>query len=122
SEPSVAVVKSTTLTPEQRTLRARVGAYALHAQGGTSTKAGTAAFLSRFVREVEEAAAAKGEQLTPTEVERRAQQARRAYFARLALASSRARSGKKKAGARGSDTELPAMEDTDAAGIHRPAA
>ena len=91
------LVASTTLTPEQRTLRARIGAYALHAQGKTSTRAGTDAFLGRFVREVEAVADAHGEALTPDEVTRRALHARRAYFARLALASSRART-KKKAG------------------------
>jgi hypothetical protein len=84
-----------TLTPEQRSLRARVGAYALHAQGGTSTRAGTAAFLSRFEREVRDAAALRGEELPPDELARRARSARKAYFARLALASSRARSHRK---------------------------
>ncbi len=87
----------TTLTPEQRSIRARIGAFALHAQGGTSTRAGTAAFLARFTREVEAAAAARGETLAPAETERRAQLLRRAHFARLALASSRARGNKKPA-------------------------
>lgn len=77
----------TTLTPEQRSLRARAGAYALHAQGGTSTRAATAAFLSRFDREVDPAGT-----LPPDERARRAKFARKAYFAKLALASSRARS------------------------------
>lgn len=80
----------TTLTPEQRSLRARIGAYALHAQGGTSTRAGTAAFLSRFELEVDPNGA-----LAPDERARRAGLARKAYFAKLALASSRARSMKK---------------------------
>jgi hypothetical protein len=87
---------STTLTPEQRSIRAPIGAFALHAQGGTSTGAGTRAFLSRFVAEVVAAAEARGETLTLQETERRAQMARKAYFGRLALASSRSRT--KKAG------------------------
>lgn len=106
---------STSLTPEQRRIRARLGALALHATGGTNTRAATAAFLSRFTQEVVEAAAARGETLTPFEIERRAAHARKAYYTRLALASSRARS-KKKAGARGSESELPALGATDATG------
>ena len=75
------------LTPEQRTIRARVGAYALHAQGGTSTKAGTAAFMARFERQVDPDGV-----LPPDERVRRAAYARKAYFTRLALLSSRKRS------------------------------
>jgi hypothetical protein len=90
-------VAGTTLTPEQRRIRARIGALALHASGGTSTAAGTRAFLDRFEREVLAAAAARGDALTPEETARRVRSARRAYFQRLALASSRAR-GKGKAG------------------------
>jgi hypothetical protein len=92
-------VASTTLTPEQRRIRARIGAFALHAQGGTQTRSGTEAFLSRFRAEVDAAAAARGEVLSSQEAERRALLARRAYFAKLALASSRARSKKKGGGA-----------------------
>lgn len=75
------------LTPSQRTLRARAAAFALHAKGGTSTKAGTAAFLARFEREVDPTGI-----LTPVERARRAEFARKAYFSRLALKASRARS------------------------------
>ena len=110
----------TTLTPAQRTLRARIGAFALHAAGGTNTRAGTAAFLQKFVRDVEEAAAARGETLTPAEVNRRAVLARREHFARLALASSRARS-KKKAAPLVADRGA-AEEMTDAAANPEPAA
>lgn len=39
------------LSPSERALRARAAAHALHAQGGTSTKAGTAAFLARFEKQ-----------------------------------------------------------------------
>jgi len=75
------------LTQGQRTLRARAAAHALHAQGGTSTKAGTTAFLARFERQVDPDGS-----LTPTERARRAEHALRAHMAGLALKASRARS------------------------------
>ena len=78
------------LTPNQRTLRARIAAYALHAQGGTSTKSATSAFLARFDAQVD-----PDSTLTPEERARRAEHARKAYMATLALRSSRARSKKK---------------------------
>lgn len=74
------------LSPAQRTLRARVAAFSLHAQGGTSTKAGTRAFLARFEREVDPQGV-----LAPDERARRAQFALRAHMATLALKASRAR-------------------------------
>lgn len=77
------------LTPAQRTLRARIAAHALHAQGGTSTKAATAAFLSRFDREVDPDGV-----LPPDERARRAAHARRAYMGGLSLRASRARGRK----------------------------
>lgn len=39
------------LTPEQRSMRSRIAAHRMHAQGKTSTAAGRAAFLERFERE-----------------------------------------------------------------------
>lgn len=75
------------MTPAQRSLRARVAAYALHAQGGTSTKAGTSAFLARFERQVD-----PDGRLSPEERSRRATFARKAYMGSLALKASRARS------------------------------
>jgi hypothetical protein len=111
---------STALTPEQRTIRARIAAYTLHAQGGTSTRAGTQAFLSRFERQVVDAAAARGETLTPEETARRVRSARRAYFQKLALASSRARSNKRAAPV--SETSGTAMEDDGGARRLPPAA
>ncbi len=81
------------LTKEQRVLRARAAAYALHAQGKTSTKAGTAAFLARFEREVD-----PDSSLPPEERAKRAEQARKSYMASLGLKASRARSrGQQKA-------------------------
>ena len=74
------------LSAEQRSLRARIGAYALHAKGGTSTQAATAAFLSRFEREVDPDGL-----LSPEERRRRATFARKAHMTALALKSSRGR-------------------------------
>jgi len=75
------------LTPTLRSLRASIGAHALHASGGTNTTAAREAFLSRFDREVDPDGT-----LSPDERARRAAHARQAYFGKLALASARARS------------------------------
>lgn len=78
-------------TPEQRTLRARVAAHAMHAKNdpkATTAKA-RAAFMSSFEREVDPDGI-----LEPAERARRAEHARSAHFARLALARSRARTKK----------------------------
>ena len=75
------------LTSTERKLRAKAAAYALHAQGGTSTKAGTAAFLARFEREVDPDGV-----LDPVERARRADFARKAHMTTLAFKSARAKS------------------------------
>ena len=77
------------MTPAQRSLRARAAAYARHAQGGTSTKAGTAAFLARFERQVDPAGS-----LPPNERARRATFALKSHMSLLALKASRARDRK----------------------------
>jgi hypothetical protein len=76
-----------------RTLRARLGAHALHATHDPreTTSAARAAFLSKFERQVIEEAAACGQALTDVEVERRAAHRRKEYFTRLALRSAMAR-------------------------------
>lgn len=76
------------LNSEQRVMRARLGAYAMHAKRDPreTTRAGRSAFLARFEREVDPDGV-----LSEEERSRRAMAARRAYFVRLALASSRAR-------------------------------
>ena len=69
-------------------LRGRIGAFRLHATHDpreTTAKA-RAAFLMRFETEVDPDGV-----LDPSERSRRAQAARSAYFARLALKSARAR-------------------------------
>jgi hypothetical protein len=80
-----------------RSLRARLAAYALHAQHDPreTTANGRAAFLARFDREVDPEGV-----LEPDERRRRAEQARRAYFARLSLAAVKARQAKRTAGAK----------------------
>ncbi len=69
-------------------LRGRIGAYRLHAchDPRETTAAARQAFLARFETEVDPAGV-----LPPAERQRRALSARRAYFARLALKSARAR-------------------------------
>ncbi len=76
------------LTPTERSLRARIGAFSLHAAYDSRelTKPARRAFLARFEAEVDPEGV-----LTPQERQRRAEMARRAHFARLALASARAR-------------------------------
>lgn len=80
--------RTSPLTAEQRVLRARLGAYRLHATHDPTetTKKARAAFAARFEREVD-----PEKLLAPGERARRAEAARRAYFTRLALLSSRAR-------------------------------
>jgi len=77
------------LSPSQRTLRARAAAYALHAQGGTNTKAAYAARIAKLEDRVD-----PGRSLTPEDRARRVRQAMRSDMAALALRASRARSRK----------------------------
>ena len=80
------------LSPVERSLRARLAAYAMHARHDTrrTSANGRAAFLARFEREVD-----PDGRLHPEERARRAEQARRAYFTRLALAATKARRAKR---------------------------
>lgn len=78
------------LSPEQRSLRSRMAAHALHARV-TDPAAHTAparmAFLDRFAQEADPDGV-----LAPAERARRAEHLRKAYFTKLAYASSRVRS------------------------------
>ena len=78
----------TTLSPSERSLRARLAAHTLHSR--VDSRAHTAparkAFLSRFEHQVD-----PDRTLPSVERARRAQQARKAYFTRLAYQSVRAR-------------------------------
>jgi hypothetical protein len=71
-------------SPAERSLRARLAAYAMHAQHDSrqTSANGRVAFQARFEREVD-----PDGRLDPEERRRRAEHARSAYFARLALAS-----------------------------------
>lgn len=74
------------MTPEERTLRARLAAHTLHAKGGTNTGPARRAFDQKFYDEVDP----NGE-LPDDERERRAAHARKAYFTSLALKRAKAR-------------------------------
>jgi hypothetical protein len=83
-------VEAVLLTPGERSLRAQIGAFALHATHDPheTTAAARAAFLQRFEREVDPEG-----KLPAAERARRAEYARRAHMAKLALRSARARAG-----------------------------
>jgi hypothetical protein len=89
-EPAEAVpsAQSEQASAVERSLRARLAAYAMHAQHDAreTTANGRSAFLARFEREVDPHG-----RLDPKERRRRAEQARRVYFTLLALASAKAR-------------------------------
>jgi DNA-binding transcriptional ArsR family regulator len=83
----------TTLTPEERVMRARMAAHTLHAAHDSTelTKAATRANRDRFETQVD-----PNNELEPDERARRAEQARRAYMTQLAYASARARRGQER--------------------------
>jgi hypothetical protein len=84
------------LTPEQRSLCARAAAHAQWAKTEDRT-ARTAkarkAFMDRFEREVD-----PDGRLDPAERGRRAENARKSYYLKLALKSAQARAARKKGG------------------------
>jgi hypothetical protein len=80
------------LTPAERTLRARAAALVMHSRGLTNTAAATAAQLGRFEREVDPDGI-----LPPDERAKRAAQARRAAMSKLSLKASQARRRKQSA-------------------------
>lgn len=86
------------MTPEQRSLHARMAAHKLHAGRDSReiTAPARAAFLARFEDQVD-----PDRKLRPEERARRAEHARKAYFTELALRSSKARSAKTRRGGRG---------------------
>lgn len=79
------------LSPAEVSLRGRIGAYALHARYDPreTTRVARASFLAKFEHEVDPEGV-----LAPEERRRRAECAKKAHFARMALASARARSKK----------------------------
>ena len=76
------------LSPEQRSSRARMGGYAVHARYDSRklTKPARAAALARFERQVDPDGS-----LPPEELLRRAEAAKKAYFTGLGLKSGKAR-------------------------------
>lgn len=76
------------LSPAERSLRARIGAYRMHAlhDPRETTRAARAAFAQRFLDDVD-----PHRRLPEPERLRRAEAARRAYFARLAYLAARTR-------------------------------
>ena len=80
------------LTPSERSLRARLAAHALHAQYDSRelTRPGRDKFEQRFIDEVDP------ERMLPeAERQRRVDHARKACFTRLAMKSAQARKAKK---------------------------
>jgi hypothetical protein len=80
----------------QRVAIGRIGALRLHGlhDGRTLTTNGRAAFLRRFRDEAAAAAAARGEEITDEELERRAGYLRQHYFALMAYNREKARKNK----------------------------
>ncbi len=84
----VAMARYESISPAERRLRARLAAYAQHGHRDPreATAKARAAFLAKFERDADPAGV-----LPPEERRRRAESLRRAHFARLALASVKAR-------------------------------
>ena len=78
-------VPTPSFDPREMALRGRIGAYRLHATHNPkeTTKAAREAFMARFEREVDPDGT-----LAPEERSRRAEAARKAYFAQLAHKSA----------------------------------
>ena len=72
------------LTPNERSMRGRLGALAVHAAGRTNTAPARAAFAARFYVGIPD-------DLPQDERDRRAGYARRLHFARLSFLASQAR-------------------------------
>ncbi len=80
------------MDPSLATLRGKLGAYTLHSTHSSreTTAAARRAFLARFEAEVD-----PDQALPAAERSRRAEAARKAYFARLALKSAQVRRRRK---------------------------
>ncbi len=75
------------LTPNERSMRGRLGALAVHAAGRTNTGPARAAFGARFYVDIPD-------DLPQAERDRRAGYARQAHFTRMSYLAARARSRK----------------------------
>ena len=87
-----AIERVLSFDPREMALRGRIGAYRLHATHDPheTTKSARAAFNARFLRDVDPEG-----KLPEAERQRRAEAARKAYFARLARLSAVARRQKR---------------------------
>ena len=74
------------LSPQERTLRARLAAHSQHAQGRTNTGPATAAYNARWAKLVD-----PDETLDPDERDRRAEHAKSAHYSRMAFESAKSR-------------------------------
>lgn len=84
------------LTPEERTLRARLAAHRLHASvsdPSAHTRRAREAFLARFEAEIDPERV-----LSEEERRRRAEHAKRAYFTKLSYLSARSRRTRREKG------------------------
>lgn len=92
-KPSPAASYTIHIEAEEMARRGKIGAHTLHSRHDSRelTAPAREAFLRKFETEVD-----PDETLPPEERERRATHARKAYFARLALASVRARKARTK--------------------------
>lgn len=75
------------LNAEQRKQRARIAGLAARAKGKTNTGPARAASNGRFRKQVIEQAEAEGETLSEKEIDRRADTARRQFYAQMAFKS-----------------------------------
>ncbi len=109
-----------------RSLRGRIGAYAMHAHNDSRivTANARAAFMSRFEDEVDPTRI-----LSESERDRRALAARKAYFSRLAYNSAKARAKRKAANepapmaaTHNVDEKAPAPVKADALEVERASA
>jgi hypothetical protein len=80
------------LTPKERSIRGRIGAFAMHSKNDSrqTSAAGRATFMAGFETRVD-----PERRLPEKERKRRAAQARKAYFAGLALRSAKVRRQRK---------------------------
>jgi hypothetical protein len=80
------------LSPAELSLRGSLGAAALHAKGGTNTRAAFEARMEKYRQQVDPTGS-----LTPEEREKRAEHARRADMIRMSLKAAKARRLRKQA-------------------------
>ncbi len=106
------------MTPAEKSLRARAAAHSLHARvsdPAAHTAPARRAFRDRFEREVDPDGV-----LPPEERARRAEHAQKAYFAKLAFASAKARRARANPAAPRADRPQPRGVRGAAVNVWRP--